>query len=255
MITLIYDANFELIVFLVPIVGLHNVYCILYTVFMITNRTHLRTDVTTEILQRLGDTRLAVGRINESELAEELGISRTPLREALVVMEQRGLIDSAMGRGFIVRPLHREEASELYPLLAVLEPMALRLGFDGVRRSASELRDVVHAMQKTGHADDLLKLSQRWGDVLLAHCPNVRLRRFVEDLHRLAARYERAALERGFPVGSALVKHLAIVDAIEAGDVDNACKLLGETWQDCLAALLQWLPMAEARAQSGRNPR
>jgi len=170
-------------------------------------------------------------------------------------MEQRGLIDSAMGRGFIVRPLHREEANELYPLLGVLEPMVLRLGFQALRSNAAELREVIHSMQKTGHTDDLLKLSQQWGSLLLAHCPNRRLRLIVEDLYRLAARYERATLERGFPVGTALVKHLAIVDAIDRGDVEAASKLLSDTWQDCLNALLEWLPSTDSAATAKRKSR
>ena len=49
------------------------------------------------------------GRINESALAEELGISRTPLREALLVMEQRGMLETTLGRGFNVRALCREK--------------------------------------------------------------------------------------------------------------------------------------------------
>ncbi|KFN44835.1 GntR family transcriptional regulator [Arenimonas oryziterrae] len=211
---------------------------------MIEQRQPLRRDVTTEVLERLLAGHLPVGRVNESELADDIGVSRTPLREALVVLEQRGLIDSAMGRGFLVRPLNREEAGELYPLLSVLEPFAFRLSADELRRQAPILRGILSDMAVAYSPDALLALSGEWSHVLVTACPNKKLRSMLEDLHRLAARYERATLERGFAVEAALGKHEAIVDALETGDVERACSLVAETWNDCLASLMQWLEPA-----------
>jgi DNA-binding GntR family transcriptional regulator len=65
-------------------------------------------------------------RVNEVALARELGISRTPLREALFGLEREGLVISHPRRGFFVSPLDVKDAREVYPLLATLEasPMA-----------------------------------------------------------------------------------------------------------------------------------
>jgi DNA-binding GntR family transcriptional regulator len=211
---------------------------------MLIDRTHLRSNILDEVIARWTDGRLAPGRINESALADELGISRTPLREALLVMTQRGMLEATLGRGFSVRALCREEAADLYPLLAVLEPMALRLGFAAARRNVENLRTLLHAMTTTDATDELQHLAVRWSTMLMEGCENRRLTLILGDLYQHAARYEHATLERGFPVASAIEHHRAIVDAIESGEVALAAERLGATWQRCLDALLAWLPAA-----------
>lgn len=222
---------------------------------MLTNRQHLRRDVTAEVQQRLLSGQLPIGRINESQLAEELGVSRTPLREALLVLEQRGLLASAMGRGFLLLPLNREEASELYPLLGALEPLAVRLGMRGLQAQAGALHALLDAMLAAGDHDTLLARSRQWSALIAAACPNRRLVAMLDDLHRLAARYERAALEHGFPVADAMAKHRAIADAIGKGDAGRAATLVAETCEDCLAALLRWLPSAPRQLPRGLKHR
>lgn len=222
---------------------------------MIEPRQHLRRDVTTEVQQRLLAGDLPVGRINESRLAEELGVSRTPLREALVVMEQRGLLDSAMGRGFLLLPLNREEAQELYPLLAVLEPMAVRLGAQLLVTRAAELDQLLDAMTRASDLEALLRLSARWSTVLVEACPNRRLAHMLRDLHRLSARYERATLNRGFAVADALEKHRRIVAALAIADSETAGALIAQSWNDCLQSLLSWLEPAptEGKRKPGKR--
>ena len=65
--------------------------------------------------------------LNEVHLADELGVSRTPLREALSRLRQTGLVLSKPNRGFFVAPLSGAEARDLYELLAVLKANALEL--------------------------------------------------------------------------------------------------------------------------------
>src|SRR5213076_1816258 len=79
------------------------------------------------VTARVLDGRLGSGsRINEVRLAAELGVSRTPLREALVALADRALLISAPGRGFLVPELDRAEAHRLYQLIAELEALAVR---------------------------------------------------------------------------------------------------------------------------------
>ena len=90
-------------------------------------RTPLRSDLLEQVTARVLDRRLAAGaRVNEVHLARELGVSRTPLREALIGLADRGLLVSAPGRGFLVPPFDPDEARRLYPLVAELEALALR---------------------------------------------------------------------------------------------------------------------------------
>lgn len=222
---------------------------------MLTHRTHLRRDITAEVQERLLSGALPVGRINESTLSAELGVSRTPLREALLVMEQRGLLQSAMGRGFLLQPLNREEASELYALLAVLQPMAVRLGIAKLQKQARKLDALLDAMAAGADHAELLELSARWGVILVECCPNRRLAGYLLDLLRLSARYERANLAQGFPVADALDTHRRIVATIAEGDGESAACQIAATWDSCLAALLRWLPAAPKAATTARRRR
>src|SRR3954469_20663032 len=87
-------------------------------------RTPLRSDLIEEITTRVLDGRFAAGaRVNEVHLARELGVSRTPLREALIGLADRGLLVSAPGRGFLVPPFDPDEARRLYPPVGDIEAL------------------------------------------------------------------------------------------------------------------------------------
>src|SRR3954449_7857359 len=111
-------------------------------------RTPLRSDLIEEITTRVLDGRFAAGaRVNEVHLARELGVSRTPLREALIGLADRGLLVSAPGRGFLVPPFDPDEARRLYPLVAELEALALRwtspLEVDGLPDARDDVEDPI----------------------------------------------------------------------------------------------------------------
>lgn len=64
--------------------------------------------------------------VTEAGLSRSLQVSRTPVREALLRLEAEGVLQSALARGFTIRPLIGREAAELYPILAALEGLAVR---------------------------------------------------------------------------------------------------------------------------------
>lgn len=90
----------------------------------------------TEVIrQAILDGRLPPGRrLKEEELAQELGISRTPVREALLMLQAEGLVDAAPNRGATVRSHSVEDLTDLYQLRALLEGYA-------ARRAATALSD------------------------------------------------------------------------------------------------------------------
>src|SRR2546421_13031594 len=79
------------------------------------------------IRQAILDGRLEPGsRLKEEELARELGISRTPVREALLVLQAEGLVDAVPNRGAVVRSHDANDLEDLYQLRALLEGYAAR---------------------------------------------------------------------------------------------------------------------------------
>ena len=78
----------------------------------------IRAELSRIVRERIVEGELAPGtRIKESRLAEELGTSRTPLREALINLEQEGFVRSELAHGFSVEPLSGREMRETYPIL------------------------------------------------------------------------------------------------------------------------------------------
>lgn len=94
---------------------------------MVVERHLLRDAVQSAVLDKLLRGDYPVGtRINEVHLAAELGVSRTPLREALSALANDGLIEARPSRGFWLSPLTDTEVRETYPIISALEQFALR---------------------------------------------------------------------------------------------------------------------------------
>src|SRR6516164_2754414 len=86
----------------------------------------LREDVHALIRERIVKGELLPGnRLQDVQLAAALGVSRTPVREALLRLEREGLVESDPNRGFFVAPLSRKEVLETYPIVWSLECLAL----------------------------------------------------------------------------------------------------------------------------------
>src|SRR5215510_3945315 len=91
-------------------------------------RPNLSESVASALRRMIVDGRLGPGeRINEVRLAAALGVSRTPLREALSRLVAEGALKSVARSGFYVCPLTVEELEQIYPIRALLDPEALRL--------------------------------------------------------------------------------------------------------------------------------
>src|SRR5262249_20391625 len=95
---------------------------------LVIDRANLSDSVAANVREWIVDGRLqAGGRINEVHLAAQLGVSRTPLREALARLAAEGALTLRPRCGYYVCPLSRAEFEQIYPIRALLDPEALRL--------------------------------------------------------------------------------------------------------------------------------
>ena len=149
----------------------------------------------TELIRRaIVDGRLEPGRrLKEEELARELGISRTPVREALLVLQTEGLIESAPNRGATVRAHEPSDLDDLYQLRALLEGFAARLAAARIRESeVGELRASCERFVALRAEDDVVKLVRenvRFHDVILAAARSKRLAQMVRSVIQLPLVY------------------------------------------------------------------
>ncbi len=189
-------------------------------------RPLLVREATYEKLKRaLVEGRLVPGeRLSEIELAKRLGVSRTPVREALMRLAQEGLVELLPGRGAWVRELTPGEVREVYEVRAALEAEAARLAAKRARPEAlAALAEAEAALYRIPPEDRAGQTAAdaRFHALLVAASENRELERLF---HRLDA---KLALARRFSADEnqsprTLAEHRAIVEAIRARAPDEA---------------------------------
>jgi len=198
----------------------------------------LRLDVKERLLELLVANRLQKGRVNESDLARRIGVSRTPLREALVNLESEGFVQAA-DRGFCVPPLRALEIREIYPIIASLEVLALRsagLPDNNQLKALSHLNDLYTRGRR--NAREAVLLDTKFHDLLLSHCPNRRLIRLIHQHRLLLKRHELVFMKQDSFFAESGRQHDRIIAALRRSQLICACKLLEENWLAGMKLLL-----------------
>ena len=196
------------------------------------SRAPLRDQVYLDLLHRLQRGTIAPGsRIRDSEIARQLGVSRTPVREALIRLAREGTLHAEVGRGFRVRSLATEELREVGAILAVLEPLALDLTPEFSAERLAALAAVTRRLEQTrGDIDACIELDDEWHRLLLSECLNRRLVALIETLRLTPRRYLRHYLQQAGRLSLSTVHHGRIADALRRGDRDGARALLERRW-------------------------
>lgn len=207
------------------------------------DRTPLREQVYRKILERIVTGELAPGsRVKDSVAAERFGISRTPVRETLLRLEQEGFLENPTGRGFSVRPLELREVNDVYPVVWALECLALNT-YAPISRSALADLNSLNAWMVNSADDPIrrIELDNVWHQKLIADCGNVRLVRMVSSLKSVIRRYEYSYMQEA-PLLSELVSdHERIVERLQQDDRPGAAAQLEEHWRRSLEAMTEKL--------------
>jgi DNA-binding GntR family transcriptional regulator len=209
---------------------------------MIT-RTPLRDQVYNAVLARIyrGDLPPAQ-RVRDTDLAVQLGVSRTPVREALLRLAREGVLDADMGRGFSVRPLDGNEMRETGAILSALEGLALQLSPDLPPERLARLGEIDRELAATrGDVDRCIDLDEEWHRTLLEGCPNVRLRAMISSLWQVPRRYMRAFLGDAGRVSLSTQHHARIVEALRRRDRPEATARFSHHWQRGIEELEAWI--------------
>lgn len=162
-------------------------------------------------------------RLRENELAERLGVSRTPVREALQRLQSEGLIGFAPQRGLIVTDLTAGQVMEIYAMREVLEGAAAR--FAATSASAMEIDSIRRILERCGQATDAAVAEAenvRLHDAISAAAHNDYLLRAMMVLRDALTLLGTTTLSAPGRLASAHLEHAAIVAAITAGDPDGA---------------------------------
>ena len=206
-------------------------------------RANLATEVADTLRQKILDTTLRAGaRINEVELAHELNVSRTPVREALATLTAEGLVENRPRRGFFVRELAPDEIAEVYSIRDILDPAALELGGlpDAARLDRLESLNA-RILEARHDPERVIDLDNAWHLELLDGCPNQILMDLIRQFMHRTRPLERAWLAGASSVDRMAADHARILDALKAGDLPGGVVALRDNMLTGRKAVLDWI--------------
>jgi len=216
-------------------------------------RANVSESVASAVRAMIVDGRLAPGeRVNEVRLAEALGVSRTPLREALSRLAAEGALAATPAVGYSVRPLSAEEFEQLYAIRPLLDPEALRLAGLPSPARLVRLEALNRRFAAAGDAETAITLDDEWHRELIAECPNRVLLEMIDAMILRTRRYEVALLREQPNRLRAQADHEQVLAALRAGDLGRACAALKQNMESGREPVMAWLTARAGEAETAR---
>jgi DNA-binding GntR family transcriptional regulator len=195
-----------------------------------------------ELRRHITTGRLRPGQqIVQDALAEELSVSRVPLREALKILEGEGQVTYIAHRGYFVTELSLADLLEVYRIRELLEAEAVRVAVPLLTADdLDRLHECELDVQAAAADEDVIAMTQanrRFHFALIDACALPRLSRLVGQLWDATEVYRSVYYNEVPNRELVLHEHRAVVTAVRAGDVDETLRWLGEHRQHAVSAL------------------
>jgi DNA-binding GntR family transcriptional regulator len=193
----------------------------------------LREQVVEHLREEILSNRLEPGsELNEVALANLLGVSRGPIREALGGLAAEGLVTINPRRGAIVTKLTKQEFMDAYQVREALESLATRVAVPRLTaEDRAELHRMADEMRRLADADDadaFFEINRRFHEKLVAASGNRRLQAMHEQLLGQMGRLLRKSADLRGGLRESADAHEAILEAVDAGDAERAAELMAE---------------------------
>ena len=199
----------------------------------------LYEEVAELLRQRIFSRELVPGSwIDELKLAEEYGISRTPLREALKVLATEGLVTMKVRRGAYVTEVNEKDLTDVYHLLSLLESDAAGVvAAQASPAQITQLQDLHDQLEKAvGNRERFFEINEAFHMRLLEVANNRWRDQMVADLRKVMKLNRHNSLLKSGRVQESLVEHRAIMEALVARDSVRAEKKMQDHFANGLAA-------------------
>ena len=186
---------------------------------------HLRDDIIS-MRRRPGEP------IAEKDITQAYGVSRTPVREALLRLSEEGLIDIIAKSGTIVSRIPADELPEAILARKAIEQMTARMAAELAAKSdVLKLRAIVERQKealKSNDIDGFHVEDEALHRSIMAAAGQPGIWRFVEGIKMQLDRFRRLTLPQAHRMERALSEHVELVDAIAAGNADRAATVIGD---------------------------
>ena len=218
-------------------------------------RDNLAAHIADQLRQSVADGLLVSGeRINEVALAEELEVSRTPLREALYLLTADGFVENRPRRGFFVQRLDAAAVRQLYQMRSILDPAALELAGIPGDAALDRLEGLNGAIvEARGDVERTIDLDDAWHMELVGGCPNRLLLELIRQFMARTRPLERAFVRQHHAGETMVGEHAKILRRLRGGDLEAAVAALRGNMESGLEPILRWMEEAKPTAVEMRR--
>ena len=218
------------------------------------SRTLARDEAYERLRAWIVDGTLHPGEIlRDQEIAQSLGVSRTPVREALRRLEDEGFVETALNRWTRVAPLDLRKAIEAYRIIEALEILAMQ----DAQLTEQDLRDMAlanEAMRKAVQRKDAvaaLRADEIFHGMWIARAQNSELWLLLGQLKTKLRRVEIAYWHRATHTDQSFHEHRAILKALQEGSRRAAIAALRQNWEGSMQRLRSVAETEDHAAQNG----
>ncbi|HWR08771.1 GntR family transcriptional regulator [Sporomusa sp.] len=182
-------------------------------------------------------------RLMEIQLAEELGVSRTPVREAIRKLELEGFVVMIPRRGTYVADLSIKDINEVFEIRTALDVLAAGLAVE--RITEDELEQLERLLVEIGElieeddADKIVESDSQFHDILYRASRNDRLVGIINNLREQFTRFRSISIQYPGRMQKSVEEHRRLVEAIASRDTDLAQQLAREHMENSEQTLLQ----------------
>ncbi len=180
----------------------------------------------------------------ETDLAERLGISRTPVREALHQLAQEGLVEMIPRRGAFVRRITLQDIEELFVIREAIEGVAARLA--ATKAKPEQLRAFAEKFEAAAHEPDEIqrqeqyeRIGDEFHDYILEICGNARIIEIIGTYKVLLQKERQIAAHIPGRIERSLKEHCTILEALQRQDPDLAEKTMRQHIVGTLNSMLE----------------
>ncbi|MGZ5270089.1 MAG: GntR family transcriptional regulator [Ramlibacter sp.] len=187
----------------------------------------LHTEVADRLRERIFDGALPPGSfLDEVALADELGISRTPLREALKVLTAEGLVRHEPRRGCFVAEVTEQDLDEIFPVIALLEGRCAHEAALQATDADVEVLEELHARlarhARARRINDYYETNYAIHEAIIALAGNRWLAQVIADLRKILRLARQQQLHAPGRLAQSLSEHMAVFAALKARDAQGA---------------------------------
>lgn len=167
--------------------------------------------------------------LREATIGEELGVSRTPVREAFRQLELEGLLKMIPNKGTYVTGITRKDVKDIYMIRSLLEGLCARLATANITpEHMNEMEENVYLSEfyeNKGHYEQMAELDNRFHEILYEACDSKMLQHQLRVFHQYVYRIRKMTLSSEKRGKASNLEHREIMEAIKAHDAEKAERL------------------------------